>query len=219
MKNVAQGEGRTVLFVSHNMGVVRDLCSRAIFLQGGQVFKDGSCQEVVSAYMQSTSGQQALPQWKRTEEKHASAAAITELSLMSADGRHIAELVMGDAVRLEMKIKLNADVRSPQFGVQVHSVDGMPILDLRTRHSGLDLARAAAGMVVLHADVASLGLYPGEYFLSPWVTDRSDRVLDWVQYCLKFTVLPRTGPHGDMRLSMNWGKYFVRSHWTFQASH
>ncbi len=216
MKNVAQGEGRTVLFVSHNMGVVRDLCSRAIFLQGGQVLKDGGCQEVVSAYMQSTSGQQALPQWKRTEEKHASVSAITELSLMSADGRHIAELVMGDAIRLEMKLTFSAEVPAPQFGVKVHSVDGMPILDLRTRHNGLDLTRSPNGPVVLHVDIASLGLYPGEYFLSPWVTDASDRVLDWVQYCLKFTVLPRSGPHGDMRLSLHWGKYYVPSKWRAQ---
>ena len=216
MQDVSRG-GRTVLFVSHNMGVVRDLCARAVFLQGGQVLKDGGCHEVVSAYMQSTSGQQALPQWRRTGEKSSTTAAITELSLVSAEGHRISELVMGDAVRLELKLDFTAEVAAPQFGVQVHSVDGMPIIDLRTRHNGLDLSRASSGAVVLHADIASLGVYPGEYFLSPWVTDSSDRVLDWVQYCLKFTVLPRTGPHGDMRLSMNWGKYFVRSVWGVQA--
>ncbi len=213
MKDVSQGQGRTVLFVSHNMGVVRDLCGRAIFLHDGRVTKDGPCQEVVSAYMQSTSGQQAQPQWRRTEEKGGTVAAVTELSLMSADGRHISELVMGDPVRLEMKIAFNADVAAPQFGVQVHAIDGMPILDLRTRHLGLELPRAMAGPLVLRADIAAFGLYPGDYYLSPWVTDSSGRDLDWVQYSLKFTVLPRTGPHGDMRLSFNWGKYYVPSHW------
>ncbi len=215
MKNVAQGEGRTVLFVSHNMGVVRDLCSRAIFLQGGQVLKDGGCQEVVSAYMQSAGGQQAQPQWRRTEEKHTSAAAITELSLLSADGRHISEFVMGDAVCMEMKLVFSEAIPNPQFGVLIHSVDGMPMLDLRTRHSGLALP-LAEGPIKLVIEIKSLALYPGEYYLSSWVTDSSSRDLDWVQYGLKFTVLPCTGPYGDMRLSFQWGKYYVASSWSLQ---
>ncbi len=50
MGNVAK-EGRTVLFVSHNMTAVRDLCKRVVWLESGQVKEDGETNEVVSKYL------------------------------------------------------------------------------------------------------------------------------------------------------------------------
>ena len=53
-------EGRTVLFVSHNLDAVSTLCDRVIWLEGGKIFLDGSAQEVVHRYsdaMLSTEGQ------------------------------------------------------------------------------------------------------------------------------------------------------------------
>lgn len=50
MNDVAT-EGRTVLFVSHNMGAVQNLCQRSIWLQDGQVVADGSTSEIVSQYL------------------------------------------------------------------------------------------------------------------------------------------------------------------------
>jgi lipopolysaccharide transport system ATP-binding protein len=206
------GGGRTVLFVSHNMGVVRDLCQRAIFLDGGRVIKDGDCRSVVSAFLGKSSTRNAQSQWRRTTEPTNDIATITELSLVSADGAYAAEIVVGDAVCIEMKLRFEEPVTNPQFGILLHSTDGTPLLDLRTRHTGLDL-QTACGELVVRARIASLGLYPGQYMLSPWVTNDSERDLDFVQYCLKFSVLPRTGPYGDMRLNLNWGKYFVPAVW------
>jgi len=50
MKDVS-GQGRTVLFVSHNMNTINNLCSRTIFLKNGQIYKDGITKEAVSLYI------------------------------------------------------------------------------------------------------------------------------------------------------------------------
>ena len=50
MKDVAEG-GRTVLFVSHNMGAIQSLCSRAILLHNGEMLLDGTPSKVVSQYL------------------------------------------------------------------------------------------------------------------------------------------------------------------------
>ena len=47
-------EGRTVLFVSHNMNAITQLCDRTIFIDNGQIIKDGNSQEVVSYYLSET---------------------------------------------------------------------------------------------------------------------------------------------------------------------
>ena len=127
------------------------------------------------------------------------------------------EFIMGDAIRVDMQIDFLRPVPHPQFGVFIHAVDGTAILDLRTRHTGPDIP-VASGRVRITMDVEEMNLYPGDYYLSAWVTDASSDVLDWVEYCLSFTVLPRSGPFGDMRLDLNWGKYYVPSEWEWRPS-
>ncbi len=53
MKDVA-GEGRTVLFVSHNMGSVKQLCNRAILLKGGKIIEAGDTDKIIDAYMKNS---------------------------------------------------------------------------------------------------------------------------------------------------------------------
>ncbi len=56
-------EGRTVLFVSHNMPAITRLCRRAILLDGGKIVQDGPSQEVVRHYLQSDTGTSAFRSW------------------------------------------------------------------------------------------------------------------------------------------------------------
>ncbi|MBL7683262.1 MAG: ATP-binding cassette domain-containing protein [Flavipsychrobacter sp.] len=54
MGEVSKGEGRTVLFVSHNMGAIKKLCNQSIVLQNGELYYQGNVQEGVKSYLQST---------------------------------------------------------------------------------------------------------------------------------------------------------------------
>lgn len=51
MKDVSKGEGRTVLFVSHNMASVKSLCTRAVLFEQGKITQDGSPDAIISAYL------------------------------------------------------------------------------------------------------------------------------------------------------------------------
>ena len=53
MKNVSEGEGRTVLFVSHNMDSIKDLCTRSILLEQGKIVSDGPTEAVIDSYLSS----------------------------------------------------------------------------------------------------------------------------------------------------------------------
>ena len=56
-------QGRTVLFVSHNMSAINRLCSRAILLDGGRVLQDGPSHRVVNTYLSSEVGTMAVREW------------------------------------------------------------------------------------------------------------------------------------------------------------
>ena len=57
MNEVSKGEGRTVLFVSHQMGTISQLCSKSIFLEKGKIIKYGTTSEVIDYYIQNSTAQ------------------------------------------------------------------------------------------------------------------------------------------------------------------
>jgi lipopolysaccharide transport system ATP-binding protein len=61
------GTGRTVLFVSHNMQAINQLCDRAILLEGGTIVEDGESSRVVTSYLQSTHGTGSRRTWPDVE--------------------------------------------------------------------------------------------------------------------------------------------------------
>lgn len=56
MGDVSKGEGRTVLFVSHNMGSIRQLCTRGILLSNGELAFNGSAEAAINSYMSNSTG-------------------------------------------------------------------------------------------------------------------------------------------------------------------
>ena len=87
------------------------------------------------------------------------------------------------------------------------------MLDLRSSHAGLRIGRVE-GNIVVHASVENIGLYPGRYFLSPWITDSTgSNDIDWAKHCCTLEIYPAPGPSGDLKLEPKYGKYWVRSNW------
>lgn len=80
MKDIGKS-GRTVLFVSHNMGAILQLCERVLWLEKGTIKRDGSAQEVITSYLEAGTESHAI--WRRSENetKH-SIIEITEACLM-----------------------------------------------------------------------------------------------------------------------------------------
>ncbi len=214
MERSASG-GRTVLFVSHNMASIQHLCKRAILLQSGRIVAEGLPQEVVSTYL---SGDQqgssvSIRDWddRRTNGQ----GRIVHFEITDTDGQAISSIPFGAGVRFSILAEFSEPLVDPCFGIHVHNAAGKPLLDLRSIHSGLRIGRVEGGVVV-HALVENLGLYPGEYLLSPWISDAACYYgIDSVKFCAKFRVLPAPGPHGDLRLDSRNGDYWVQSSWTF----
>ncbi len=112
-------DGRTVLFVSHNMSAITRLCERTILLDAGQVIADGPSYEVVSSYLNSGIGTTAAREW--LDLKTAPGNEIVRLRavrVLDADGK-IAEAVdISRPVRVEMEYEVltGGTVLSPNLG-------------------------------------------------------------------------------------------------------
>lgn len=219
MGDVARKEGRTILFVSHNMDAIQQLCGRAILLNAGMILDEGTPTKVMSSYLAGVdAGKVLLRDWEDRVTNNQ--GKIVKFEVCGNSGSHVSSILMGDKLRFVLTIELFRPAVGIQFGIFVHSAGGEAILELRSSHDGLYFD-SLGGSVTVEAVVDKIELYPGEYTLSPWVCNRSCTAdIDWVQHCCKLNVLSAPGAQGELGLSLNskWGKYFVPSLWSIGNS-
>jgi lipopolysaccharide transport system ATP-binding protein len=217
MQDVSSKQGRTVLFVSHNMAMIQQLCGRTILLHEGSLVGDGETGKIIHDYMADAgAGLVSLRDWK--DRVTSGDGMIADFEVCDEHGTHVNAVPLGGKLRFVLSVEFRNPVYKPLFGIYVHSATGEPILELRSCHSGLrqDLS---LGHVTVEALVENIGLYPGEYTLSPWVYDDATKVdIDWVRHCCRLSVIPALGPHGDLRLDLTQGKYFIPSSWSIRNS-
>lgn len=221
MRDVSSGSGRTVLFVSHNMAAIQQLCGRAIMLRKGSVIAEGDPRAIIASYMTNMAdasdvGRVSLRDWKdRVTNK---SGMIVDFEVCDENGSNVGSVFVGEKIRFVFTVEFYRPVARMQFGIFVHSGTGEGILELRSSHDGFYFDSSGRSVTV-EVVLDRVGLYPGEYMLSPWVWDQnSPGDMDWVLYCCKLSVLPTRGAHGELTLKPEYGKYFVQSSWSIRDS-
>jgi lipopolysaccharide transport system ATP-binding protein len=211
MQGVA-GEGRTILFVSHNMASVQQLCTRAMLLKDGRIQREGQPAAIVGDYLSDSRpvSTHDLRDW--TDRTGSGEARVVHLTVTDRDGTLTTGFRLGDTICFELDTEFTKPMVDPNFGVVIHGSSGEPLLDPESIHNGLRLGRVD-GRFRIKGTVSNLGLYPGRYFLTPWITDAAGRPVDIVRLCSAIEVIPTPGPFGDLKLDPKWGKYWVQSSW------
>lgn len=207
--------GRTVVFVSHNMASVQHLCTSVMLLRSGRISATGLPAEVIGNYLSDAlEGRSSVSISDWPDRRTNGQARIIHFEITDEKGKGINCIPVGGSVCFCITAEFYQPIKDPCFGVYVHGQTGEAILDIQSIHAGLRTGRVE-GVVVVQAFVEKLGLYPGNYLLSPWIKVSVDwkEALDWVKLCSKLRVDPAPGPYGDLQLEPEWGKYWVGSDW------
>jgi lipopolysaccharide transport system ATP-binding protein len=105
MQDVGQ-HGRTVLFVSHNMAAITRMCGRAVLLAGGQVVRDGSTHDVVSAYLNSGLGTTSAREWPAPEAPGGEVARLRAVRVRGGEGQILEAADIRRPVQVEMEYEV-----------------------------------------------------------------------------------------------------------------
>lgn len=98
MEDVADKEGRTVLFVSHNMAAVEKLCENGIFLQQGKIIFKGSKSEVITQYLSSVTGEMNTSLKDRLDRQGSGEIKIVNIAIKDEDGNILGEVKSGQNI-------------------------------------------------------------------------------------------------------------------------
>jgi len=189
------GEGRTVLFVSHNMDAVQRLCDEALVLEKGEVTRRGEVLPVISYYL-SRSYLQATPNdWidlsTADHEGNGHARVVSARYRnpdMSADGQ-----VFPDGP-IEFEVVVESDRARPleAFAVSVWSQLGTKLVNADTRSRG-EVLRLREGANRLTFRIEALRLNPGTYGVGFWLANAADVPYDRLVPAFELEVLPIGG--------------------------
>ncbi len=172
MNEVAHG-GRTVLFVSHNMTAIEELCQQSILLKLGRIEFSGPTHEVVANYLTSTSVRSGWQIDGQTEREGTGSARITRLDFLAADSDTLLKnLRFRQSFRLRIHYHSNKQLADPRFGFALLSDKGERVFLTETIEGNLRIPLLDEGEGRFDCLVSAPNLLPGLYYLEAWIIER-----------------------------------------------
>jgi lipopolysaccharide transport system ATP-binding protein len=142
-------EGRTVLFVSHNMGAVSELCNRAILLADGELVADGGTGSVIEKYLQAGNKSSFIQMQKNSRHP----VYVTQMRLADSAGESLGRVELGEDAILEIGFTIEERLSNVNMAVLIsrsgtslifsHDNDLTPILMDESREPDHYVARIA----------------------------------------------------------------------------
>lgn len=195
MQEVSENEGRTVLFVSHNIETIQRLCSCGIMLEKGQISFRGSVADVLPKYL-STNLQIASPNiW--IDVSHAcrsgtQEAYFTEVLYSSLNDAVLLHPYSQGALKFLLKIQSNSFTSVGSLAIFIANL-GTVLVNADTVSLGQSI-QLKAGTNLLELSIQNLYLNPGRYVVGLWMdkTGSGDEVFDYIESAFEIEVADLT---------------------------
>lgn len=216
MGDVAK-EGRTVLFVSHNMAAIENLCQRAIWLDGGMIKKDARTRLVIPEYLSQFLSEDVTIDLENFKDRSGTGEArIVKIQLFNGDNQLSYGVRMGERLKIRLTLRFESLYeKQVTLGMYLHTEEGILVSDFRTNHMGFE-TNLKTGISSFDLNIDSVLLYPRTYIISPWIMDSYMKEdIDWVRYAAKFEIETSdflgTGAHftseyGITHIIANWSR-------------
>jgi lipopolysaccharide transport system ATP-binding protein len=201
MSDIA-GQGRTVVFVSHNMTAVQTLCTRAILLEEGAIRADGDPMSVISQYLQLVDTENRLDmndisQMKRHPEVLSDDIRFSSFYLLSEDGAPTNRIQYGapQTFLFEVHSKIAADALG--IGIKLETLQGVHITTVNSEDVKQFYSVRPGQILRVQVQLDHMLLTPGVYRVSAVEIRRlAGAPYDHVRDPLRFEVLPLKTDNG-----------------------
>ena len=218
--NDLRGGGRTVLFVSHNMAAVENLCPRTIWIDNGQIRQDGETREVITAYLSTFAGSQSTGFDLHQMETRGGSGEVrhTSLQYLDLDKRPKEIIRSGDSLIVRLHYHVKKRVLNPHFGLKIYTDLGTLITDVNTWGTGFEIPFLPPGDGHLDLKIDFLNLMPGRYHISLWLA--GIRVLyDVLEHCAVLDVEASNFYQSGRGIESRFGLIFLPCKWELDGLH
>ena len=195
-------QGRTILFVSHNMSAVRSICKEAVILERGKLVAQGEIDQTVDQYLSRISLSQKFEQAIETNT-----FSVTSVEVTSVSGAVVKTF---DPVQVRVRFVPKAEIRDPGLYVSFLTMDSRRLTGLDLKDFVTSAPLPAGEPAELGFTIESLPLMPGTYQVEIHLKDMARHLIEFVPQTFQFEVA-ETEVYGGRKLDGWFGNIGLRA--------
>uniref|UniRef100_UPI002638D52F ABC transporter ATP-binding protein n=1 Tax=Flavobacterium sp. TaxID=239 RepID=UPI002638D52F len=181
MGDVSKGEGRTVLFVSHNMAAVKTLCNNGIVLEKGKLIYTGSSDEAVNFYLSNSSKVKDISLKNRKDRRGNGKIIVTGIDFLNFKGEKVDQIISGEYVKMRFNIEKREFIDFSKL------IMGVAIFDNQENRMSTFLSDEMGASLVKYSDkdyidltIPNFYLRGGNYDITFQISENSTKEEDFV---------------------------------------
>jgi lipopolysaccharide transport system ATP-binding protein len=187
MKDVA-GQGRTVLFVSHNMASIKALCKKAIVMQKGTITFEGNVADGISHYLGSLntgSNNGTIEPIHRTI--NTKKVFYRKVNIENEEFESGNSIYFNNNIQINCSIEFLKNIDNVLFDARIISADGIEILHSMNIYDG-NFINVKEGIIQVNLEIENK-LQPGKYFINLGAHHSDGSTLDYLEHILEINIL------------------------------
>lgn len=194
IEQISHGQGRTIIFVSHNMAAIQKLCNHALVLDRGQIVHSGNVSECIQHHLRSATAdsEQVVdlsgPLPGRLGDHR---AKILKLALQDSAGRPGTAFAFGEPFALTIEIEAKQSLKDYIIGFSINALDGT-VVACSNHYDSLPTQPLPAGRSAFSVGIENVWLSPGLYTLTVAITSGDQQgPHDYCPDCARVRIEPR----------------------------
>jgi lipopolysaccharide transport system ATP-binding protein len=204
-------EGRTILFVSHDLTNVMRLCRQGILLNSGQIEMEGPARDVVRQYLrEATNSNDGIADLSERGDRSGSGRAKFRGVKLLQENLPADKLAFGVPLTINLSVEVREFIGPASVAIVITTGDGAPVHDLW--NDGCDWS-GEIGLHEFEIAIPKLRLYPGNYVMNLWMGDAGSERIDYVQSAITFEVIQTANSDISRPLRQSNGVVFQESRW------
>ena len=202
------GQGRTVLFVSHNMAAIEALCSKCMILDSGTLSYIGDTAKATTKYLKDTLSTDHIPLKERKDRQGLGNVKINAIKISGPHG-----LATGKTLTISANYETVKDVRIKEFGLSIWTDRQVKYISLSTEFTGGLKNIPSQGIVT--CTIPELPLVKGNYILNFFVSSING-LEDYIINALSFHIDDSNFFGTGKSVDPNWGAIAVKHKWELE---
>jgi lipopolysaccharide transport system ATP-binding protein len=206
--------GRTVLFVSHNMATIINLCSKVLLLDRGRLVFDGPCEQGVRIYVKegNAASSSEVDLIDHPNRRVGSTPILGKIRLSDSDGHPAHQFPCGEPIQIELEVHPQCSLSRPHFAIGFEDMLGCRLFTVATYLTDSWSPNGRQSHRV-RCRIDQLPLTAGRYSISVNAGPREWVWTDVIDQAMWFDVLENDF-YGNGRIpNPDWGRFLVRSSW------
>jgi lipopolysaccharide transport system ATP-binding protein len=203
MQDVSKNHGRTVLFVSHNMASVQNICKSAVLMENGTITSIGNTQDIIDLYLKSNSARLETDLAHRTDRAGNQCVKLVDYWVETATGKKIDTVISGSDINLVFKLKNDGAKGKIDLGIAITNNNDYTLSIIYSSYQGIkyDVSETDKTVTVKYA-INKFPYSAGSYKIVARVL-LNGKEADWPNYGIGELMVEKgdfyaTGNYGEM---------------------